>query len=122
MDALFLLFVSIFLSSIGQLTLKFGLNRIGELTLLRSNLGTLFLKILSSPVLLLGLFFYGVSAFIWIIGLSKVPLSKAYPLISVSYIIVVFFSWFLLHENISPLKIVALVVICFGVFLLSRAV
>jgi len=122
MNSIILLYISIFIASIGQLTLKFGLNKIGELILLRSNLGSLFLKILSSPVLLLGLFFYGVSAFIWIIGLSKVPLSKAYPLVSISYIIVVFFSWLLLHENISLLKIVALAVICFGVFLLSKTI
>jgi len=120
MNSIILLYISIFIASIGQLILKVGLNKLEELILVKSNIWYLFLRIFTNPILLLGLLFYGVSAFLWLIGLSKVPLSKAYPLVSLSYIIVVFLSWLLLRENISLLKIVALAIICFGVFLLSR--
>jgi len=122
MSSILVLYIAIILASIGQVIIKTGLNRIGELILTKGNLIILFFKLFLNPIILMGLLFYGVSAFLWLVGLSKTPLSKAYPLISLSYIIVFFCSWLLFHENISILKIVALLVICFGVFLLSKTV
>jgi len=122
MSPLLSLYLAVVLASIGQIIIKAGLNRIGELTLVRNNLIMLFLKLFSNPVVLIGLLFYGISAFLWLVGLSKTNLSKAYPLMSLSYVIVFFFSWLIFRENISILKIIALAVICLGIFLLSKSI
>jgi len=122
MNSILVLYIAVIIASIGQVIIKAGLNRIGELTLVKNNLIMLFLKLFSNPVVLIGLLFYGISAFLWLVGLSKTNLSKAYPLMSLSYVIVFFFSWLIFRENISILKIIALAIICLGIFLLSKTI
>lgn len=121
MRPLFLLYISIFLAALGQISMKFGLNRLGGLTLSRENFILLFFAIFLNPLIVLALAIYGVSAFLWSVGLSRVPLSTAYPLVSLSYVGIFLFSWLFFHENISGLKILGLALICLGVFLLSKA-
>ena len=57
MSPLLSLYLAVVLASIGQIIIKAGLNRIGELTLVRNNLIMLFLKLFSNPVVLIGLLF-----------------------------------------------------------------
>ena len=121
MKPLFLLYIAIFIGAIGQLLLKFGLNKIGGLTLSRTNFIRLIFTLFLNPYIVWGVFLYGISAFLWLIGLSNTPLSIAYPLISLSYIVVVLFSWILFYEKITLLKILGLFIICFGVFLLGKS-
>jgi drug/metabolite transporter (DMT)-like permease len=64
---------------------------------------------------------YGFSSIFWLIMLSRVPLSYAYPALSLGYIAVTIVSAFLLHETVSPLRWLSVAVICVGVILLSRS-
>jgi len=71
--------------------------------------------------ILLGFLFYIISTFIWLSVLSRVQLSFAYPLISFGYVLTVFFSWLLLNESVSLIRWLGVMVICCGVFLISRS-
>lgn len=97
-----LLLVSITLGSFGQICLKVGMMNTGTTDggSLVTTLGFLLISMLQ-PYVLLGLMLYVLSTFTWLVLLSKVRLSVAYPMISISYIFVVALSAVLLKENVA---------------------
>ena len=48
-------------------------------------------------------------------------LSLVYPLVSVAYVLVALFSFFVFKENVTMIRWVGIIVIMFGVFLISRS-
>ena len=97
-----ILLTSIGLATAGQLLLKSGMNVVGEI----ANLGLgdllgLIGKVLTTWQLSLGLLFFGASAVFWLITLSRVPLSTAYPVVSLSYVLILAFSTIVLGERPS---------------------
>jgi len=116
-----LIFLSISIAVAGQILLKLGMNRIGIVSL--NGLGRLwqlFSAILKSPLVLFGLFLYVVSAVVWLIVLSSVDLSFAYPFIGSSYVFVLILSKFILKEDVNPIRWIGALVITAGVIILSR--
>ncbi len=69
-----------------------------------------------------GLACYGVSLLAWIQALARLPLSYAYPLLSVSYIIVYVGAILspLLAESITPRRTAGILLVAAGVALVSR--
>lgn len=105
--------------SLGQLVMKHGMNTVGKIGAAQvvQKLAGAFLN----PYVLGGLALYGLSALVWMIILSRVNLSFAYPMVSLGYVFVVISSRYLFHESVSPLRLIGTLVICFGVFLISRS-
>lgn len=68
-----------------------------------------------------GFALYGFSSLLWMLVLSRVQLSWAYPMIAVSYVVVVFLSWLLLKEQVNMVRISGLALICAGVVLVARS-
>ena len=112
--------VSVLMGSIGQIFIKKGLNNLGGLDFSIGLIGS-YMRIFLSPLIIFGIVIYFFGVFFWLYGLSKVELSYAFPFVSLSYILVFIFSWFLLGENITPLRWIGLATICFGVFLVGRS-
>jgi len=121
MKSLLLILVSVILAVLGQLSMKQGMLKVGYVPLELAKFGSSFSRIITTPFVLLGLFLYGVSTMFWLVVLSRVELSYAYPMISIGYVLVVFLSWLLLHEHISSSKIFGILLICSGVLLISRS-
>lgn len=97
-----ILLLSIALATTGQLLLKAGMNDAGVVVAL--DLGALVRlvgTILTSWKLLLGLASFGVSALFWLVTLSRVPLSTAYPIVSLSYVLILGFGSIVLGERPS---------------------
>ena len=65
-----------------------------------------------------GLCYVGGFAF-WLNALKLLPLSVAYPLGSIAYVGVIFFSALFLSEPITLFKIIGVALICAGVFFIS---
>ena len=86
------LLFSITLGSFGQICLKQGLKHAGHVSLIMSML---------TPWVLLGLGLYVISTFTWLLVISRVRLSVAYPMISISYVMVMLLSWLILREKID---------------------
>jgi len=76
-------------------------------------------KILFSPFILSGLVLYGMATILWLLILSRVPLSVAYPVQSIAYIIAVFGAYFMFHEPLSLTKIIGVIFIILGVSLIG---
>ncbi|NHN31942.1 SMR family transporter [Paenibacillus agricola] len=107
---------SILLGAVGQILMKWGIesmradgSAISGLNLIRA-----------WPVFA-GLASYGLSSVFWLLALRKFPLSTAYPMVSLGYILVMVISYWLFQETISMQKWFGAAVICGGVLLIARA-
>jgi len=76
--------------------------------------------LLKEPPLWAGLCCYGISVFLWVGGLSRVPVSVAYPLLSIGYIINAFAAAALFGEALSIAKLTGIALIVAGVLVLTR--
>ena len=112
--------LSIIFAVLGQVILKFGIDKSLNINNLKSinNLLDFFL-VSSNPSVLLGLIFYGLSAFLWIVVLSELDLSIAYPILGLTYILVLLLSFFFLGESLSILKVTGTLFVLFGVALIG---
>lgn len=119
MKNLLLILLTVFINTSGQLVLKTGMNKVGHISIRHNLLGGLWSAV-TTPHVILGFTFYVVSAALWLVILSKVQLSWAFPMLSMSYVLVVVLSHFFLHETISLQKMMGTLVIVLGVFLVSR--
>ncbi|MGH7454236.1 MAG: EamA family transporter [bacterium] len=115
-----MIIMAVVLGVIGQLLNKKGLNLLGHIDF-TSNLFGAYAKIVFSPYVIIGSLIYLVSVFFWLFGLAKVDLSFAYPFLALSYVLVVLASWLFLGEQIPLLRWIGVLVICFGVFLISKS-
>jgi multidrug transporter EmrE-like cation transporter len=103
------------------LLLKAGTNRIGSFEFSGDNLVPIAKVVALQPHILMGLGCYGVSVIVWIMALSRVPVSVAYPLLSIGYIVNAFAAWHLFGESLSAQKLVGIAVICVGVWLVAKS-
>jgi len=112
-----LICIAIVLGGFGQVFLKWGLppgSIAGGDGFLATVLGIL--EAMTNPKVIVGLSFYVISTFFWLMAVSRVRLSVAYPLISMSYPLVVILSATMLHEQVRwVLAIAGLAFISAGV-------
>ncbi|MDX1658051.1 MAG: EamA family transporter [Nitriliruptorales bacterium] len=100
LDTALILLASIGLATAGQLLLKAGMTDIGLVEgLSLGHLGEMVMNVVGSWKVLLGLAFFGMSAVFWLVTLSRVPLSTAYPVVSLSYVLILGFSTLVLGER-----------------------
>ncbi len=120
MNYLPLIMLGVLLNATAQLLLKEGMRRIGHFTFAWANAIPIGLQAAMSPFILAGLFSYAVSVVVWMLVLSRVEVSFAYPMLSVGYIVTAIASYYLFHEDLSASRIAGIVVIIAGVFLITR--
>jgi multidrug transporter EmrE-like cation transporter len=116
-----LVLTGVLLNAAAQLLLKAGTNRIGEFGFTLGNAVPVGLKVASNPFILGGLACYGVSVVVWIMALSRVPVSVAYPMLSIGYIVNAVAAWFLFGESLTAQKLVGIGFIVVGVWLVARS-
>jgi drug/metabolite transporter (DMT)-like permease len=117
---LVLILLDVFLNVTGQLSLKYGMTKIGNFSLSLSTLPPVFLKAATNLHVLFGLLCYGLGFMVWLIVLSKAEVSYAYPLISLGYILTAVLAWALFGEALNENRLVGILTICLGVFLIAR--
>jgi multidrug transporter EmrE-like cation transporter len=110
----------VLLNAVAQLFLKAATNATGPLNLARGHLIEPLSRLALSPPLWAGLLCYGVSVCVWIAALYRAPVSIAYPMLSIGYVINAFAAWWLFNEPLTPAKLIGIAIICGGVFLLAR--
>jgi len=116
-----LVMTGVLLNAGAQLLLKAGTNRVGEFAFAVDNLVPVGAKLVTNPHILAGLACYVVSVVVWILALSRVPVSVAYPMLSVGYIVNAVAAWFLFGESLAAQKIAGIAFIVIGVFLVARS-
>ena len=118
----FLLVLSgVLLNAIAQLFLKAGTNSIGDLFVPGTELLKSIFRIVFEPYIIAGLFCYVLSVGIWIVALSKVEVSIAYPMLSIGYVVNAIAAWYLFGEIITVQKMVGIFTIIVGVYIVAKA-
>ncbi len=105
---------------VGQTLLKVGMDRVGAIGVSRLRRPLpLLRRVGTQPAVLLGLGLYVVSAMGWIVVLSRVDLSVAYPFLGLSYAAVPVVAVVVLRERFSVTKWVAVALVFAGVVLVA---
>jgi len=108
------------LNAAAQLALKQGMRDIGYFEFRLENSGRILLAVAASPYILGGLACYIISVAVWLLVLSRVEVSYAYPLLSIGYIVTAFAGWHFFNESISLTRWAGIIVICLGVWIITR--
>ena len=95
------LMTGVLLNAAAQLLLKAGTNVLGVITLTRENWLETFWRMSTQGFFVAGVACYMFSLVVWIIGLSRVPVSVAYPMLSVGYIINAVAAHYLFGEAVT---------------------
>jgi multidrug transporter EmrE-like cation transporter len=77
-------------------------------------------RLLTSPMFLLALALYGISVLNWLIVLSRVELSVAYPAMSIAYVLTFIAGVVAFGEQATPVRIIGACAIVLGAVLISR--
>lgn len=115
------LFTGILLNALAQLLLKAGTKAVGAIHLTADNWFDIGLKLATQLPIIGGLSCYVISVVVWIIGLSRVDVTIAYPLLSLGYIVNAIGAWYFLGEAVTAQRMLAIVIIIVGVALLTRS-
>ena len=112
--------IGVLLNAGAQLLLKAGVNAVGHFEFTRANVLPVGLKIATQWPIIGGLACYVVSVAVWIIGLSRVDVSIAYPMLSLGYVVNAFAAWYLFGEVLSVQRLIGIGIILIGVAVLAR--
>lgn len=116
-----LILSSVLLNAFAQILLKKGMMSIGHFEFSLVQMLPMVGKVSTNLFILLGLICYVISVGIWILVLSRVEVSFAYPFLSIGYIVTAAIGYLAFGENLSDYRIAGILVICIGVFLISQS-
>ena len=112
--------IGVLLNACAQLLLKAGVNAVGHFEFSRENILPVGLKIATQWPIIGGLTCYVFSVGVWILGLSRVDVSIAYPMLSLGYVVNAFAAWYLFGEVLSMQRLIGIGIILIGVAVLAR--
>lgn len=116
-----LVLTGVLLNAAAQLLLKAGTNAIGHFEFHLNNVLPVGMKVAFEPHILGGLACYGISVVVWIMALSRVPVSIAYPMLSIGYIVNAIAAYYLFNEPLAGQKLLGIAFIVVGVWLVARS-
>ena len=117
--SLALVLCGVALNAAAQLLLKAGANRIGPIELQARALMGAVPHVAVSPPIVGGLLCYAVIVVLWLVALTRVEVSVAYPMLSIGYVVNAIAAWWLFGESLTATKVVGILVIVAGVFVLA---
>ena len=117
------LMCGVLLNAAAQLMLKAGASSVGEISMSAGAAGLwrVGMQLAMHPGILGGLACYVVSVVAWIVALSRVDVSVAYPMLSIGYVVNALLAWWLFGEAVSLQRWLGIAVIIFGVVLVARS-
>lgn len=116
-----LVLLGVLLNAAAQLLLKAGTNAIGHFDFSSANLAPIGWKIATQPHIVAGLGCYVVSVAVWIMALSRVEVSVAYPMLSIGYVVNAAAAYFLFGEAVSAQRLAGIGIIILGVYVVARS-
>lgn len=116
-----LVLAGVMLNAVAQLLLKAGTNAIGHFDFTLANALPIGLRVAMEPHILGGLACYVVSVVVWILALSRVEVSIAYPMLSLGYVVNAIAAWYLFGESVNAMRLAGIGVIIVGVVMVARS-
>ena len=115
-----LILSGVLLNAAAQLFLKAGTNTLGVVSFSSTEWFGQAIRVGTNPHIIGGMFCYAFSLVVWIMGLSRVPVSIAYPMLSIGYVVSAVAAYFLFGEVLGPARWLGIGFIIVGVILISR--
>jgi multidrug transporter EmrE-like cation transporter len=110
------------LNAAAQLLLKVATKPLAHFSVFNvDTLNSSVIILFKSPPFWTGMLCYAASVCVWVAALSKAPVSTAYPMLSLGYVVVAAVSVAWLGETLTPGKVLGIALICAGVILVSRS-
>ncbi len=120
MDSMALILTGVMLNAAAQLLLKVGMQKIGHFELAWANAWPVGIQIVTSIPIIGGIACYIISILIWLVVLSRVEVSVAYPMVSIGYIVTALAAYFWLGEQMGAMRLLGIVVIVIGVWMVAK--
>ena len=115
-----LILTGVLLNAMAQLLLKAGSRTIAGIDFNLRNAWILFERVAVNPPIIGGLACYAISVVVWILALSRVDVSIAYPMLSIGYVVNAVAAWMLFGEQLSGARLAGIGIIIVGVWLVAR--
>ncbi len=112
---------AVVLGAAAQILLKAGTSAVGPFAFTAANLCPVGWRLITQPAILGGILAYAASLVLWIMALSRVEVSVAYPMVSLGYLLTALAAWYLLGEQVTPMRLLGIGVIILGVVLVARS-
>jgi multidrug transporter EmrE-like cation transporter len=116
-----LILAGVLLNALGQLLLKAGTNAVGHFEFSAGNVLPIGMKLAFQPFIVTGVVCYFVSLVVWLLALSRVEVSIAYPMLSIGYVINAVAAWYLFGEAVTPMRLAGIGIIVVGVYVVARS-
>jgi len=116
-----LLLTSVLFNVTANILLKTGVKSFGGISGQKAKLVEELTKAAFSPFIISGLVLYGLSFVIWLRVLSFNDLSRAYPIFAtVVFLLTTLGSAIFLKENVSSARIVGIIIMLVGIYIVAR--
>jgi multidrug transporter EmrE-like cation transporter len=115
------LLMTVLFTVYGQIVLRWRMLKYGSLPEAFSQKAYFLLKLFFDPFILSCFFSAFIASLFWMVAMTKLNLSYAYPFTSLSFVLVLVFSVLLFKESLDVYKIVGLIFILIGVFISSKS-
>lgn len=112
---------SVSLSAFAQIVLKMGMSNPkvqNDLIIAGSLFEKLFIA-LTNVYVVAGISMYLLSMILWLVVLSKIDVSVAYPFVGLGFIITMVLGFLLLNEQISTMRVMGTILVVCGVLMVS---
>ena len=119
MNNIVLILLSVSLNAFAQLFIRQGMLKMGNIALKMDALWNMTVQAISNVYIWAGMLSYAISIFLWMVVLSKVNVSLAYPFLSIGYILTAIIAYFVFGEPLTWQKIAGILIICVGVIVLT---
>jgi multidrug transporter EmrE-like cation transporter len=116
-----LVLLGVLLNAFAQLLLKAGVRQVGQFDFSLGNAWPIGTELATNLPILGGLACYVVSVVVWILALSRVEVSIAYPMLSIGYVVNAGLAWLLFGEAVGPQRLAGIAVIIVGVIIVARS-
>lgn len=114
-----LILISVSMSAFSQVILRYGMTRPSMSEAMQAGGLSVAMEIVRSPFVILGLGAYGAGAVIWLLVLSRIPVSFAYPFVSLGIVLTTVIGATVLSERVSLLSAVGVLTIVAGIGLVA---
>lgn len=121
MQVFSLILLGVLLNSSAQLLLKAGMSQIGYFEFSLANALPIAYKVMLNLPIVGGITLYVVSVVVWLLVLSRVEVSFAYPMISLGYVINAIAAYYLFGEPLTSMRMLGIFIIISGVYLVAHS-
>lgn len=120
LKSLLLIFLSVALSALAQIAMKSGMSSTAvQVSIKQGSMLSSYFSMLTTPMVLVGLFSYAIGALVWLRVLSVVDVSQAYPFVALGFVITMAMGILLLGEVPHATRLLGAGLLLVGVWLIG---